>query len=132
MRITACSLGEAKADSGGSITILRATPGTALMRSCERSLSGVSLTCRFKALRRRGTVIQPIVSANAHRITNVSSAETPARRTRIGSRSKLAEMRRAARMMASSGLRTKDVAGSPDRVQQARLALGLELAAQVR
>src|ERR1700704_514347 len=80
---------------------------------------------------------EPIAIANAQRITNVSSAETPARRTRIGSRSKLAEARLSRRRRGPSGsgprsLRTKDVAGSPNRVQQARLAVGLELAAQVR
>jgi hypothetical protein len=31
-----------------------------------------------------------MATANAQRITNVRNAETPARRTRIGSRSKLA------------------------------------------
>src|SRR5271167_4403610 len=79
----------------------------------------------------RCTVNDPIAIANAHRITNVSSAETPARRTRIGSRSKLAETRALARRRARVRLRTKDVAGPPDRVQQAWLTLGLELAAQI-
>src|SRR5438105_14467373 len=100
------------------------------MSSREGSALAVSVTCRLKSARTRCTVIQPTVSANAHRITNVSSAEAAARRTRIGSRSKLVEMRFAARATASSTLGTKDVAGSPDRVQQPRLALGLELAAQ--
>src|SRR5271163_1777211 len=79
----------------------------------------------------RCTVNEPIAIAKAHRITNVSIAETPARRTRIGSRSKLAETRALACCTACRSLRTKDVARSPDRVQQARLTLGLELAAQV-
>src|ERR1039458_3925706 len=38
----------------------------------------------------RRTVSEPIASAKAHRIVNVSSAETPARRVRIGSRSNAA------------------------------------------
>src|SRR6202453_1097115 len=80
----------------------------------------------------RWTVKEPIPTAKAHRITNVSSAETPARRTRMGSRSKLAERRALARCAARCRLRTKDVAGSPNRVQQTRLTLSLELAAQVR
>src|SRR5204863_279609 len=103
-----------------------------LMLSCERSCVAVETTWRLKSARMRWTVIQPIARANAHRITNVKSAETPARRSRIGSRSKPAEIRRAARDSQRSGLRTKDVAGSPERVQQARLAVGAELAAQVR
>src|SRR5438128_6696218 len=111
---------------------LRAPGAPIVMFSCERtSWSAVSVTWRLKSARMRCTVIQPTASANAHRITNVSSAETPARRTRIGSRSKLAEARSTARESALSGLRTKDVARSPDRVQQARLAVSLELAAQI-
>src|SRR5258705_2898395 len=84
----------------------------------------------------RCTVKDPIATANAHRMTNVKSAETPASRTRIGSRSKLAEAREKARGTARASRRqplgAKDVAGSPDRVQQARLAVRLELAPEVR
>src|ERR1700722_8294951 len=82
----------------------------------------------------RCTVSEPIPTAKTHRITNVSKAETPARRTRMGSLSKALDTRASAgwRVNAPSRLRTKDVAGSSDRVQQARLALGLQLAAQVR
>src|ERR1035438_4925901 len=84
----------------------------------------------------RWTVSEPIATANPHRITNVSSADTPARRVRMGSPSKLAD-RRAPTPPAAGGspglvLGAKDVPRSSDRVQQARLALGLELAAQVR
>src|SRR6185437_11971484 len=102
------------------------------MLSCVGSSLAVSFTWRLKSARMRWTVKDPIAMAKAHRITNVSSAETPARRTRIGSRSKVAETRATARRTALASLRTKDVAGSPDRVQEAGLTLGLELAAQVR
>src|SRR5271165_4090475 len=80
----------------------------------------------------RCTVSDPIAIAKAHRITNVSKAETPARRSRIGSRSKLAERRATALRGTRRYLCAKDVAGPPDRVQQPRLALSLELAAQIR
>src|SRR5258705_2895323 len=79
----------------------------------------------------RCTVKDPIATANAHRMTNVKSAEPPASRTRIGSRSKLAEAREKARGTARASLCAKDVAGSPDRVQKARLAVRLELAPEV-
>src|SRR6185437_5235705 len=104
------------------------------MLSCVGSSLAVSFTWRLKSARMRWTVKDPIAMAKAHRITNVSSAETPARRTRIGSRSKAAESREGGRTpeTARRALRAKDVAGSPDRVQQPRLALGLELATQVR
>src|SRR5881227_197162 len=72
-----------------------------------------------------------MATAKAHRMTNVSSAETPARRVRIGSRSKPAETRSADPRSACGVLRAKDVARSPDRVQEARLPLRLELAPQV-
>src|SRR5215471_18819532 len=62
---------------------------------------------------------------------NVSSAETPARRRRIGSRSKLMVRRALARRTDWATLRAKDVASSPDRVQQSRLGFGLQLAAQI-
>src|SRR5664279_6592179 len=81
--------------------------------------------------RMRCTVSEPIATAKAHRITNVSSAETPASRTRIGSRSKLADRRALTRPTAAGSLGAKDVARSPDRVQQALIAVRLELAAQV-
>src|ERR1700735_1330510 len=98
------------------------------MFSLEGSCSAVSCTSRLKSARMRCTVSEPIAIANAHRITNVSSAETPARRTRIGSRSKLLERRSTPRRT----LCAKDVTGPSDGVQQPRLVLGLELAAQVR
>src|SRR5580698_2976951 len=97
------------------------------MFSWEGSCSAVSCTSRLKSARIRCTVSEPIAIANAHRITNVSSADTRARRTRIGSRSKLPERRSAPRRK----LCAKDVAGSSDGVQQSRLVFSLELAAQV-
>jgi hypothetical protein len=50
---------------------------------------------------------------------------------RIGSRSKLAETRALARASGRGNLGAEDVAGSPDGVQEAGLAFGLQLAAQV-
>src|SRR5207245_8050732 len=47
-------------------------------------------------------------------------------------RSRSADDRSIARRTGARDLRAKDVAGSADRVQQARLALGLELAPHVR
>src|ERR1700730_13505193 len=102
------------------------------MVSWVRTSLARSVTWRLKSARMRCTVIQPMASAKAHRITNVSSAETAARRTRIGSRSKLAERRRASRSSARSRLSTKAVAGPPYGGQQAGLAAVLELTSQVR
>src|SRR5271167_2878152 len=101
------------------------------MLSTDGSWLAVSLTWRLKSARTRCTVSEPIAIAKTHRITNVSRAETPARRTRIGSRSKLAEMGALTRRGRMRILGAENVAGSPDRVQQSRLILGLELAAQI-
>src|ERR1700729_2547097 len=90
------------------------------MLSCEGSCWAVSATWRLKSERMRRTVNEPTATAKPQRITNVSSAETPARRTRIGRRSKV-----------SVSLRAKDVAGSSDRMQETGLTVGLELAAHV-
>src|SRR5438132_13106441 len=116
--------------SGGEIE-KRLCTGSTVTRSCEGSWVAVALTSRLKSARIRCTVSDPIPIANTHRITNVSAAETTARRVRMGSRSKPAERRSLAPASAARTLSAKDVAGSPDRVQQARLAPGLELAAQV-
>ncbi len=131
--MTAWSAGEAKSASGGWIDDDRGSlEASTLMLSWEGSCSAKSVTWRLKSARMRWTVSEPIATAKAHRITNVSSAETPARRTRIGKLSKLAERRASERAAGRAGsLRAKDVAGSPDRVQQTRLAFGLELAAEV-
>src|SRR5690348_9980547 len=103
--------------------------GSIAIRSWLGSSRAVSATWRLKSERIRCTVSEPIATANAQRITNVSSAETPARRTRIGRRSNAVEMRDGERTpeKARRALRAKDVARSPDRVQQARLAVGLQL-----
>src|SRR6202035_3284622 len=125
MRMTLWLAVEAKSASGGSIL-----KGSTVMVSCERSWSAVERTWRLKSARMRWTVREPMATAKAHRMTNVSTAETPARRRRIGSRSKLPDRRVVTRPSAARPLRAKDVAGSPDRVQQARLPLGLQLAAK--
>src|SRR5215469_12613457 len=101
------------------------------MRTWLGSSRAVSATWRLKSERMRCTVSEPIATANAHRITNVSSADAPASRTRIGSRSKAADVRAIARRTAAAQLRAKDIPRPPDRVQEARLAARLQLAAQV-
>src|ERR1700694_5301340 len=131
--MTASCAGDTTSASGGKIVSADWAPSRLnLMFSSAGSWIAVAVTSRSKSARMRCTVREPIATANAHRITNVSRAETPARRTRMGSRSKRPEAAAGARRSARRGLRAKDVARSPDRVQQARLALGLELAPQVR
>src|SRR3954469_11345032 len=66
-------------------------------------------------------VSTPTIPANPQRITKVAAAEPLARRQRIGSQLS----RSLARLCA------EDVPGATDRMQEPRLALGLELAAQV-
>src|ERR1700722_1989890 len=102
------------------------------IRSSPARWAAETSTSRLKSERIRRTVSEPTTSAKPQRITNVNSAETTARRVRIGSRSNAAEMRRPSARRARSRSRAKDVAGPSNRVQQTRLALGLELAAQVR
>src|SRR6476469_2607686 len=87
---------------------------------------------RLKSERMRWTVSDPTTTANTHRIVNVNRAEAPARRVRIGSRSKAPYSRSPTRRSPPRRSGPEDVSGSPDRVQQARLSRGLELAAQVR
>src|SRR4051812_44396452 len=67
-----------------------------------------------KSSRMRRWVSSPTAMANVQRIAKVRPAEVSARRQRMGRR-----------------LSTEDVARAADRVQQARLAAGLELAAHV-
>src|SRR4051794_17882297 len=74
-----------------------------------------------KSLRIRDAVSCPMTSANAHRIRKVSVADSSARRQRI-------ERAWSSEVIASC---TQHVAGPADRMQQARLVGGLELAAQV-
>ncbi len=106
--------------------------GTALIVSSEGSWIAVSCTWRLKSARMRCSVSEPIAIAKAQRITNVSSAETPARRTRIGNLSKLAERLALVRLRAPGSLGAEDVAGPSDGVQKPLLALGLQLATEVR
>src|SRR3954469_24858949 len=86
------------------------------MWKLKRSLrsSTAAATWLLKSERTRDAVTWPITTAKPARMTNVSAAETTARRQRIG--------------MCSS---TEHVPGAADGVQQSRLAAGLELAAQV-
>src|SRR3954463_3874185 len=83
----------------------------------KRSLrsSTAAATWLLKSERTREAVTCPITTAKPARMTNVRAAETIASRHRIGIRSS-----------------TEDVPRAADRVQQPRLAPGLELAPQVR
>src|SRR3954471_6206326 len=78
------------------------------------SRSAETLVWWPKSSRMRRCVSSPTAIANVHRMANVSAADVSARRQRIEMRSS-----------------TEDIARAADRVQQARLAAGLELAAQV-
>src|SRR3954452_18384652 len=86
------------------------------MWKLKRSLrsSTAAATWLLKSARTRDAVTWPITTAKPARMTNVSAAETTASRHRIG--------------MCSS---TEHVSRAADGVQHARLAPGLELAAQV-
>ncbi len=86
-------------------------PGLTLMLSCSGSCEAVSVTSRLKSERMRRTVSEPTVTAKPHRITNVSSAETPAKRTRIGSRSNVAVTRSTARLETLNKLRAGFTSG---------------------
>src|SRR3954452_19454367 len=74
-----------------------------------------------KSLRIRDAVSWPMTSANAHSTRKVSVADSSARRQRI-------ERAWSSEVIASCA---QHVAGAADRVQEARLVGGLELAAQV-
>src|SRR3954452_5210669 len=84
-----------------------------LKRSLRSSTAAASWLLKSDRTRDAGT--WPITIAKPGRITKVSAAETTARRHRIGMRSS-----------------TEDVPRAADRVQQARLAGALELAAEGR
>src|SRR5215218_11316617 len=62
------------------------------------------------------------MTAKPHRITNVRAAEPPASRQRVGSR----------RYARPTPLSAEDVARAADRVEEPRLATGLQLSSQVR
>src|SRR3954469_2504875 len=86
------------------------------MWKLKRSLrsSTAAATWLLKSARTRDAVTWPITTAKPARMTNVSAAETTASRHRMG--------------MCSS---TEHVSRAADGVQHARLAAGLELAAEV-
>src|SRR4051812_39328220 len=92
------------------------SPVSGFVRGWKRSLrsSTAAASWLLKSDRTRAAVTCPMTIANAARMTNVSADETTARRHRMG--------------MLSS---TEHVARAADRVQQARLAGRLELAAEV-
>ncbi len=132
--MTALCGGVTRSSSGGTIDSILYVVGLTLMLSCFGSCCAVVSTSRLKSERIRLTVSEPIATANAHRIVNVSSADTPASRVRIGTRSNAAVRRLKKCCGAGDGSRaagsgSEDVARSSDRVQQAGGALGLELAA---
>jgi hypothetical protein len=83
----------------------------------RRSLrsSTAAASSLLKSERIRLAVSWPTATANPHRITKVSADDVSARRQRTGMRSS-----------------TQDVPRAADRVQQPRLAVGLELATHVR
>src|SRR6476619_3539128 len=87
------------------------------LKRSERS-STAAATWLLKSDRTRDAVTWPMTTAKPARITNVSAAETIASRHRIE--------------ILPSALATEHVSRAADRVQEARLAAGLELAPEVR
>src|SRR6188472_615213 len=87
---------------------------TAVTETRSESLSTAAASLLSKSDRTREAVTLPITIAKPVRMRKVRPAEMRARRQRMGRRSS-----------------TEDVAGAADRVEQPRLAAGLELAAQV-
>src|SRR3954447_18414411 len=88
-----------------------------MSRSLRSSTAAASSL--LKSERIRLAVSCPTTIANPQRITKVRTADVSASRQRTDRLLKLS-------------LRTQDVSGSADGVQQARLAAGLELASEVR
>ena len=121
-------LGGEVASAGSTVSVRRRS----MIRSCEGSWSAVSCTWWLKSERMRCTVSEPIATAKRaqdhERQQRRDAREADADRQPVEAR----RQSRAGALHGARSLRAKDVAGSPDRVQQARLALGLELAAQVR
>src|SRR4051794_21603432 len=76
--------------------------------------SAASATWRLKFASMRRVVRTPTTKAKPHRITSVRAAEPPAIRQRIGRR-----------------LYAEDVARAADRMEDARLATGLQLPADI-
>src|SRR3954454_10102634 len=79
------------------------------------SVSAELTTSRLKPSRMRPVVSTPTIAAKPQRMTSVSSAEPPARRQRIGRR-----------------LYAEDVARAADRMEESRLATGVELSSPGR
>src|SRR3954449_9141758 len=113
MRSTALSEPATRSSWRLSIDRLPVRESYSTTKLCE-SRSAASAVCSLKSSRMRRWVSSPTATAKVHRIANVSPAEVMARRQRMGRRSS-----------------TQDVPRAADRVQQSRLAAGLELAAQV-
>src|SRR3954454_12330450 len=90
------------------------SPNEYLSSSERWSSSAAWETCWSKSECRRRTVSTPTIVANPQRITSVRTAEPPARRQRIGRR-----------------LYAEDVARAADRVEEGRLATGLELSSEI-
>src|SRR3954447_7109832 len=113
MRSTALSEPATRSSWRLSIDRLPVRESYSTTKLCE-SRSAASAVCSLKSSRMRRWVSSPTATAKVHRIANVSPAEVMARRQRMGRRSS-----------------TQDVPRAADRVQQSRLAAGLELAPQV-
>src|SRR3954468_1082067 len=113
MRSTALSEPATRSSWRLSIARLPVRWAYSMTQLCERR-SAASAVCSLKSSRMRRWVSSPTATAKVHRIANVSPAEVIARRQRMGRRSS-----------------TQDIPRAADRVQQSRLAAGLELAPQV-
>src|SRR3954451_16296517 len=113
MRSTALSEPATRSSWRLSIDRLPVRESYSTTKLCE-SRSAASAVCSLKSSRMRRWVSSPTATAKVHRIAKVSPAEVMARRHRMARRSS-----------------TQDVPRAPDRVQQPRLAAGLELAPQV-
>src|SRR3954447_14268394 len=112
MRSTALSEPATRSSWRLSIDRLPVRESYSTTKLCE-SRSAASAVCSLKSSRMRRWVSSPTATAKVHRIANVSPAEVMARRQRMGRRSS-----------------TQDVPRAADRVQQSRLAAGLQLAPQ--
>ena len=74
--MTALCGGVTRSSSGGTIDSILYVAGLSLMLSCLGNCRAVVSTSLLKSERMRRTVSEPIEVANAHRIVNVSSADT--------------------------------------------------------
>src|SRR3712207_4268060 len=87
---------------------------TGVTASLRERSSAASSTWRLKLASMRRDVRMPTITAKPQRITSVSAAEPPGMRQRIGSR-----------------LYAQDVARAADRMEDARLATGLQLPTEI-